>query len=80
MPPYLSLKLLLVDDHPLFRQGVRTALSAYDDITVIAEAASGEEALEWLERATPSQEPNIVLVDLNLPQMNGCLLYTSRCV
>ncbi len=71
MPPYLSLKLLLVDDHPLFRQGVRIALSAYDDITVIAEAASGEEALEWLAHATPSQEPNIVLVDLNLPQMNG---------
>jgi DNA-binding NarL/FixJ family response regulator len=71
MPPYLSVKLLIVDDHPLFRQGVRAALSVYDDITVVAEAASGEAALQWLEHATPSQEPSIVLVDLNLPQMSG---------
>jgi DNA-binding NarL/FixJ family response regulator len=65
------MKLLIVDDHPLFRQGVRAALSAYDDINVVAEAASGEEALQWLEDATPSQEPSLVLVDLNLPQMTG---------
>lgn len=71
MPPNLSIKLLIVDDHPLFRQGVRAALSAYDDISVIAEAASGEEALRWLQMALPSQEPSIVLVDLNLPEMNG---------
>jgi DNA-binding NarL/FixJ family response regulator len=71
MPPYLSIKLLIVDDHPLFRQGVRAALSVYDDIVVVAEGSSGEEALQWLEAATPSQEPNIVLVDLNLPQMTG---------
>ncbi len=71
MPPNLSIKLLIVDDHPLFRQGVRWALAAYDEITVVCEASSGEEALQWLQTAPPNQEPNVVLVDLNLPGMSG---------
>lgn len=60
-----------MDDHPLFRQGVRWALAAEDDISIVGEAASGEAALEWLERAGSSQEPNVMLVDLNLPGMSG---------
>lgn len=71
MPPNASVKLLIVDDHPLFRQGVRWALDAYDDITVVAEASSGEEALEWMNDALPNQEPNVVLADLNLPGIDG---------
>jgi two-component system, NarL family, response regulator DegU len=71
MAANVAVKLLLVDDHPLFRQGVRAALSVYDDVTIVAEAASGEDALQWLENALPSQEPTIVLADLNLPQMTG---------
>lgn len=71
MPPYLSVKLLIVDDHPLFRQGVRAALSVYDDIHVVAEAPTGEAALEWVAAAPPNQEPNAALVDLNLPGMSG---------
>ena len=53
MPPNLSVKLLIVDDHPLFRQGVRSALSVYDDIDVVADASSGEDAVEWLMAAPP---------------------------
>lgn len=71
MPPNLSVKLLIVDDHPLFRQGVRSALSAYEDVEVVAEASSAEEALFWLQSVLPNQEPNVVLVDLNLPGMSG---------
>ena len=71
MPPNLSLKLLIVDDHPLFRQGVRSALSSYSDIDVVADLPSGEEALEWLATSPPNREPNVALVDLNLPGMNG---------
>ena len=48
MPPNLSVKLLIVDDHPLFRQGVRSALSIYDDIEIVADASTGEEAIAWL--------------------------------
>jgi two-component system response regulator DegU len=71
VPPNVSVKLLIVDDHPLFRQGVRFALATYDDIHVAAEASSGEDALAWLTTAPPNQEPNVVLVDLNLPGMSG---------
>lgn len=71
MPPNVSVKLLMVDDHPLFRQGVRTALSIYDDVTIVAEAASAEEALQWLSSAMPNVEPNVVLADLNLPGLSG---------
>ncbi|MCS6841341.1 MAG: response regulator transcription factor [Roseiflexus sp.] len=66
-----AVKLLIVDDHPLFRQGVRAALSTYRDIVVVGEASSGEEALEWMNAAPPNQEPNAVVVDLNLPGMSG---------
>lgn len=71
MPPYVTVKLLIVDDHPLFRQGVRWSLSEEQDINVIAEAASAEEALAYLEQATSGQEPNVVLADLNLPGISG---------
>src|SRR6186997_3689466 len=71
MPPNLSVKLLIVDDHPLFRQGVRSALSVYDDIEIVADASSGEEAIAWLTAAPPNREPSVVLVDLNLPGISG---------
>jgi len=71
MPPNLSVKLLIVDDHPLFRQGVRSALSIYDDIEIVADASTGEDAIAWLTSAAPNREPSVVLVDLNLPGMSG---------
>src|SRR5215207_2924358 len=71
MPPNLSVKLLIVDDHPLFRQGVRSALSIYDDIEIVADASSGEDAIAWLTAAPPNREPSVVLVDLNLPGISG---------
>lgn len=71
MPPNLSVKLLIVDDHPLFRQGVRSALSIYEDIEIVADASSGEEAIAWLTAAPPNREPSVVLVDLNLPGISG---------
>ena len=71
MPPNVSVKLLIVDDHPLFRQGVRFTLGEYDDINVVFEASNGEEALAWLSAAPPNREPNVVLVDLNLPGISG---------
>lgn len=72
--PNLSVKLLIVDDHPLFRQGVRSALSSYGDIDVVVDASSGEHALEWLAAAPPNREPTVALVDLNLPGMSGSSL------
>lgn len=64
-------KLLIVDDHPLFRQGVHWALSHESGIQIVGETANGEEALRWLAQVDPNLEPNVVLVDLNLPGMSG---------
>jgi DNA-binding NarL/FixJ family response regulator len=66
-----SIRLLIVDDHPLFRQGVRYALTSEPDVYVVGDVASGEDALEWLGNVDHSQEPNVVLADLNLPGMSG---------
>ncbi|WP_322513609.1 response regulator transcription factor [Chloroflexus sp.] len=66
-----TVKLLIVDDHPLFRQGVRWALSNEPGIQIVGEAGNGEEALQWLAKVDPSLEPNVMLVDLNLPGMSG---------
>ena len=62
-----KIKLVVVDDHPLFRQGVVDALSLEPDMTVIGQASSGEEALEMIRNLSP----DIAVVDVNLPGMNG---------
>ncbi len=71
MSPNPTVRLLIVDDHPLFRQGVRWALSNEEDIQIVGDAATAEEALEFLNQVGSHNEPNVVLVDLNLPGMNG---------
>lgn len=59
--------VMLVDDHPLFRQGLRRVLEAQEGIEVIMEVADGEEAL----RVAKQLSPDVVLMDINLPKMNG---------
>ncbi len=59
--------LILVDDHPLFRQGLRRVLEAQEDLEVIMEVSDGEEAL----RLTKQLAPDVVIMDINLPHMNG---------
>src|SRR5512146_3303844 len=66
-----SIRVLIVDDHAVVRQGLRTFLDLQDDsalcITVVGEAENGVQAVE-LARAT---QPDIVLLDLVMPQMDG---------
>lgn len=59
--------IILVDDHPLFRQGLRRVLEADDDIEVIMEVSDGEEAL----RLSKQLMPDVVIMDISLPYMNG---------
>ncbi len=59
--------VLIIDDHPLFREGLRKVLDVEPDIEVIGEGADGEEAL----RLAREMQPDVVLVDINLPKMNG---------
>ncbi len=62
-----KISVLIVDDHPFFRQGLREVLTAQPDIVVVGEASDGEEAL----RMARELEPSVVLMDVNLPTMNG---------
>ena len=62
-----QITLLIVDDHPLFRQGVVDALSLEPDMRIIAQSASGDEALELIR----SKKPNVAVLDVNLPGING---------
>ena len=61
------IKVVVVDDHPFFRQGVRDVLAQEPDIEVIAESGDGQEALDLLAKI----QPHVVLMDVNLPTMNG---------
>jgi len=62
-----KVSVLIVDDHPLFRQGLREVLNAEPDLVVIGEASDGEEAL----RLARELMPRVVLIDVNIPTMNG---------
>lgn len=59
--------LLIVDDHPLFRHGLRDAMRLEPDIQVMAEGTTGEEALSLVREL----KPDVVLMDINLPGING---------
>ena len=62
-----SLRILIAEDHPLFRKGMVTLLTSVPDFEVVGEAASGEEAVA---RAAQLQ-PEVVLMDLQMPNVNG---------
>lgn len=62
-----ALRLLLVDDQALFREGLRILLEQHDDFAVVAEAANGEQAVD----AAKFHAPDIVLMDLRMPVLNG---------
>lgn len=62
-----EIRVLIVDDHALIREGLRKVLSLEKRINVIGEAATGEEALEFIRQ----QQVDIVLLDINLPGING---------
>jgi two-component system invasion response regulator UvrY len=57
----------LVDDHDLVRLGIRSLLAAFDDIKIIGEAVSGEEAIKLILKL----KPDVVLMDLNMPGIGG---------
>ena len=73
-----SLHVLIADDHPLFRKGMRTLLAAIPDIEDIGEATTGQEAIELANIL----QPDVILMDLQMPGINGIeatrqILHTS---
>ncbi|WP_094603837.1 Transcriptional regulatory protein DegU [Sporomusa silvacetica DSM 10669] len=63
----MPIKIVIADDHALLRQGIKNVLSLEPDLNVIGEAADGEEAISKIE----SLKPDILLLDVNMPHMNG---------
>ena len=62
-----SIRILAVDDHPLFRNGIAALLATQPDMSLVAEAADGREAI----RQFRAHRPDITLMDLQMPEMNG---------
>lgn len=62
-----KIKIIVVDDHQLFREGIISLLSKKEDLDIVGEAPSAEELFGLLE----SQSVNIVLIDITMPGMNG---------
>jgi len=63
----MAIRILLVDDQALFREGLHTLLSVHDDLQVVGEASNGQEAIDAVAKLTP----DVVLMDLRMPVLNG---------
>jgi DNA-binding NarL/FixJ family response regulator len=62
-----KIRVLLVDDHAILREGLRALLSCYDDVQVVGEAKNGAVALEQVE----ALQPDVVIMDIAMPVMDG---------
>jgi YesN/AraC family two-component response regulator len=62
-----ELKILIVDDHPIVRNGLRQVIEEQSDLKVIADAGDGSSGLALIRHS----KPDIVILDLDMPQMNG---------
>jgi DNA-binding NarL/FixJ family response regulator len=63
----MAVRILLVDDHPIVRQGLRTLLEGRSGWEVVGEASDGIEALDKIE----TLQPDVVVLDITMPKMNG---------
>jgi DNA-binding NarL/FixJ family response regulator len=62
-----GMRILVVDDHPLLREGVAALVSSQSDMSIVAQASTGREAIQQFHR----HRPDITLMDLQMPEMNG---------
>jgi NarL family two-component system response regulator LiaR len=61
------IRVMIVDDHEMIRNGLTVFLEAFDDLELVGEAADGEEAVRLCAKA----RPNVILMDLVMPEMDG---------
>lgn len=62
-----SIKILIVDDHPVIREGIKKFFEGYKDIELIGEAKDGDEAIKMVEKLLP----NVVVMDVKMPKVDG---------
>jgi DNA-binding NarL/FixJ family response regulator len=62
-----KITILAVDDHPVLRQGIAALIAAQSDMTLVAEASNGREAIQQFR----AHQPDVTLMDLQMPEMNG---------
>jgi DNA-binding NarL/FixJ family response regulator len=66
-PPAEAIRILIADDHTLFRSGLRSLLTSLPDTLVVGEAATGDEAI----RLAAELQPDVILMDIQMPGLNG---------
>lgn len=65
------IKILLVEDQQLVREGLKGLLALHEELNVVGEASDGAEALGWLAAAAPEQMPDVILSDMRMPRLDG---------
>ncbi len=63
----MKIKTIIVDDHPLFRKGLKAALTSQPEIEVVGEAGDSESAIDMVKQLSP----DVIILDINLPGKNG---------
>ncbi|MBI3761845.1 MAG: response regulator transcription factor [Chloroflexi bacterium] len=69
-----NIRILIADDHPLFRDGLKALLASAPDTELIGEAANGDEAVTLADRL----QPDVILMDIQMPGVNG--IEATRCI
>jgi DNA-binding NarL/FixJ family response regulator len=62
-----GIRIVLIDDHPLYREGVKKAITSFSDLTIVGEAGNGRDGMDLLR----STHPDVAILDVNLPDENG---------
>ncbi len=69
--PNECIRVLIVDDHDMVRLGLRTYMLTEDTIESIGEVVNGQEAVRWIENEEQDRQPDVILMDLMMPMMDG---------
>lgn len=68
-------RILIADDHAVFRRSLRTLIESHPDWRVCGEAVDGEDAIHKFKEL----QPDVVLMDVSMPRMNGLMPHTTFC-